>query len=167
MQAARILYSNYEYLLRFGVDVHIVFLPVKGSVMDTESLRVRIRKLRMERHLTQQDIADRIGVSLRTYSYMASGGRKLPYSRLVQIAEALGVTTNELLGGEDSVETEKLRRQLAESEARVRLLEEKLEDRDNLIAAQKSDLASKDMIIRMQERQLGETATEGSPADGK
>lgn len=127
------------------------------TAMDNEALRERIRQLRTERHLTQQEVADRIGVSLRTYSYMAGGKRKLSYSRLVLIAQALGVTVEELIGGGSQAdETEKLRRMLAESEARIRVLEEKLEDRESLIAAQKSDLASKDKIIRMQEKQLGD-----------
>lgn len=129
------------------------------TVMDSVALRARIRQLRVQKHLTQQDVADKIGISLRAYSYMASGRRKLPYSRIVQIAEALEVTVEDLFAGSggSTGEAERLRRMLAESEARVRMLEEKLEDRESLIAAQRSDLASKDKIIRMQEKQLGES----------
>lgn len=143
---------NTNVYCAFPFVPELYFYPCKPTVMDNEALRVRIRQLRTERRMTQQEVADRIGVSLRTYSYMAEGKRRLPYSRLVQIAEALGISVEELLGGKD-----KLRRMLAESEARIRMLEEKLEDREILIAAQRSDLASKDKIIRMQEKQLGES----------
>lgn len=148
---------NTNVYCAFPFVPELYFYPCKPTVMDNEALRVRIRQLRTERRMTQQEVADRIGVSLRTYSYMAEGKRRLPYSRLVQIAEALGISVEELLGGKDSGEADKLRRMLAESEARIRMLEEKLEDREILIAAQRSDLASKDKIIRMQEKQLGES----------
>lgn len=60
-----------------------------------------IRKLREERGLNQSDLADQSGVPQGTISKIERGQIQPTLSQLAKIAEALGVTTNELRGESD------------------------------------------------------------------
>jgi transcriptional regulator with XRE-family HTH domain len=64
----------------------------------------RIRALRTERGLSQEEVARRTGVSLGSYGDIERGVTTDPhYSTLLGIAHALGTTVAELVGEEPSV----------------------------------------------------------------
>ena len=59
----------------------------------------RVRELRKEAGLDQQQLADRASVSMQTISNLETGRlRDIKLSTISRLAEALGVTTNDLLG---------------------------------------------------------------------
>ncbi len=51
----------------------------------------------MERHMTQQHLADLVGVALRSYQCYEQGTRQPSFDTLVRLADILGVTTDYLL----------------------------------------------------------------------
>ena len=53
---------------------------------------------RLSQNLTAQQMADRIGVSLRAYRFYESCQREPTLETLVKIADVLNVTTDYLLG---------------------------------------------------------------------
>lgn len=55
-----------------------------------------IRKARKERGITQQELADRIGVNRATVSKYESGQISIPFSQVLAIAEALDITLYDL-----------------------------------------------------------------------
>lgn len=57
----------------------------------------RLREIRLRRHMTQQKMADAIGVALRTYQCYETGTREPSFSLLVRMADVLDVFTDELL----------------------------------------------------------------------
>lgn len=59
-----------------------------------------IRKLRESKGLTQEDLADRFGVTRSNYAYLEGRGNKLTVEQLEKIAVALGISVVELLTGE-------------------------------------------------------------------
>ena len=61
----------------------------------------RIRLMRMVRNLTQQDMADAIGVALRSYQCYETGTRTPSFDLLVHIADVLNVSTDFLLCRDD------------------------------------------------------------------
>lgn len=61
----------------------------------------RLRKMRMKRNLTQQNIADAINVALRSYQCYETGTRTPSYDLLVRIADTLDVSIDYLLGRDD------------------------------------------------------------------
>ena len=63
----------------------------------------RLKKYRQEKRLTQQDLADLLGVSNKTVSRWESDGGYPDVSVLVPLARALGVTVDDLLDGEKPV----------------------------------------------------------------
>lgn len=58
----------------------------------------RLRKMRMKRNLTQQNMADAINVALRSYQCYETGTRTPSYDLLVRIADTLDVSIDYLLG---------------------------------------------------------------------
>lgn len=58
----------------------------------------RLRAARHAAGFTQQDLADRIGVNRVEISMIENGSRELGILRLHRLAEALGVSSDSLLG---------------------------------------------------------------------
>lgn len=58
----------------------------------------RLKKIRTQRNFRQKDIAAVVGVSVSTYSLYETGSRTPSIHKLAQIAQALRVSTDELLG---------------------------------------------------------------------
>ncbi|MGM9617453.1 helix-turn-helix domain-containing protein [Butyricicoccus sp.] len=61
---------------------------------------VRLKILRKNKHLTQQQLADRLGVAKSVVSYYETGDRFPSYDVLIKIARTFHVTTDYLLGME-------------------------------------------------------------------
>ena len=58
----------------------------------------RLRELREDRDLTQQDIADVLGMKQQQYSNYERGVRDLPIEYLVTLCLFYGVSSNYILG---------------------------------------------------------------------
>lgn len=66
----------------------------------------RLKELRQEKGLTQQALADEMGVTKRTYIYWEKGDRQIKPEKAQQLADYFGVSVGYLLGySEDSVMT--------------------------------------------------------------
>ena len=61
----------------------------------------RLKDLRREHDLTQQELADQIGVHVMTISGYERGIRKPDFETLDKLADRLGASFNYLLGAED------------------------------------------------------------------
>ena len=69
-----------------------------------EELGRRVRELRRERGMTQHDLADASGVSLRFLGQIESGDGNVSLSRLAEVARGLSVSVVALLGGASPAE---------------------------------------------------------------
>jgi transcriptional regulator with XRE-family HTH domain len=58
----------------------------------------RLKKLRKEKGLTQQNMADMMGITMRNYQRYEHGGINVPATTLNFFADFFGVTTDYLLG---------------------------------------------------------------------
>ncbi len=68
-------------------------------------LSERLKQLRNERQLTQQNVADHLGVRLRTYQYYESDkdrSHRPDLENLVVLADFYGVTVDYLIGRTDT-----------------------------------------------------------------
>lgn len=63
-----------------------------------EDIGRRIRSRRQELKLTQQQFAQRAGISMSFYGHIERGTRKLSVDTLYKIVLALGCSADELLG---------------------------------------------------------------------
>jgi transcriptional regulator with XRE-family HTH domain len=62
-----------------------------------ELVRARLRALRVERGLSQEEVAERAGMAASTLSRLESGARRLALDHLAPLAGALGVEVGDLL----------------------------------------------------------------------
>lgn len=74
----------------------------------------RLKRIRQSRALTQQELGDQVGVSQRVVAYYESDDSQPPGALLVELARALEVTADELLG------MEQLREKVPVKKARIR-----------------------------------------------
>ena len=58
----------------------------------------RMRELRLERHLTQQDVAKYLGISQQVYSNYERGARSLSLPQFVDLCEFYNVSSDYMLG---------------------------------------------------------------------
>ena len=65
--------------------------------IDYDKIGQRIRTRRKAFHLTQEELAERVGISTIHMSHIETGNTKLGLSVLVNLANALSVQTDELL----------------------------------------------------------------------
>ena len=61
----------------------------------------RLREMRIKRGFTQQNMADKINVALRSYQHYEEGSRNPSFDLLILIADALNISTDYLLGRDD------------------------------------------------------------------
>jgi transcriptional regulator with XRE-family HTH domain len=80
---------------------------------DTITPSEKIRQLRLQKELSQENMADMLGLSTTAYGDMERGRTELSFSRLENIARLLDVSLPELLGFEAKTlsETEWLRQE--------------------------------------------------------
>lgn len=74
--------------------------------MNQEKIGKFIVELRKEKKLTQQELADKLGVTDRAVSHWENGRRLPDYSLLKDISTELSISINELLSGERLSEQE-------------------------------------------------------------
>lgn len=65
--------------------------------MDFEQVGANIQKQLDIRGLTQQSLADALGISKQVMSKIVNGGKAINVNEIAKIASVLGVTTDELL----------------------------------------------------------------------
>ena len=70
--------------------------------MDYYDIGQRIRALRRERKLSQEQLAEKVWISTTHMSHIENGSTELSLPVLVDLATALDVSANELLSGQSS-----------------------------------------------------------------
>jgi transcriptional regulator with XRE-family HTH domain len=72
--------------------------PTRGVTHHDQEYGRRIRAFRMQRDLSQSDLAEKLGISFQQVQKYEKGSNRITVSRLEQIAVALGTTPHELMG---------------------------------------------------------------------
>lgn len=70
--------------------------------MDNKSLAVRIIDLREKRNITQTELAKRMDLDKSSMSKIENGSRKVSSDELAKLSDIFGVTSDYLLGKEDT-----------------------------------------------------------------
>ncbi|GAB4018832.1 helix-turn-helix domain-containing protein [Spirosoma koreense] len=73
------------------------------SIQTTDKVSFRIKLIRLEKGISQTEVADTIGMERSNYNRMENRGEKLSFELIEKIAKALGVSLAELLNwGEEN-----------------------------------------------------------------
>lgn len=109
------------YSIPYAVGSFVLKLYMK-------SLGEKIRYYRNLRNWTQNDLADKLDMSLPAYSKMERDVTDVTYSRLQQVAKVFGITVAELVDFSDKSynDDSDLKRDLAEKEKEINLLQKKI-----------------------------------------
>ncbi|WP_273215638.1 helix-turn-helix domain-containing protein [Runella zeae] len=113
-----------------------------------------IRKLRESKHLTQQEVADKLQIERSNYARFEARGNKLTIEQLEKIAEALGVKITEILIDKPQNEEPTPKEQALLKE--VETLKKRVED---LESQNKTLQKSVDMVSKVFENAMGFIAT--------
>ncbi|AEE17288.1 helix-turn-helix domain-containing protein [Treponema brennaborense] len=71
-----------------------------GKEIDYAAIGRRIKKYRWESNISQEELADAVGVSTTHMSHIETGGTKLSLGVFVKIADALQISADLLLNGD-------------------------------------------------------------------
>lgn len=71
------------------------------DLIKEEFIPKRIRQMRLERNMTQQELADAIGVTKGYISRIENGNSAPPVGRLIELAQVLGIEMNAFFQAED------------------------------------------------------------------
>ncbi len=72
--------------------------------MDYIAFGRELRKLRLQKHLTQEKLAELVDLSVPYISHLERGTKKASLTVLVRLAESLGVTVDQLLSGNQATD---------------------------------------------------------------
>ena len=126
--------------------------------MDNTSIKNNIRNKRKERKFTQEEVANRLGISLTAYRDIEKGGTSIVNGNLIRIADLLETTTEELvLGYKPSqghdVLLEDVRNEYGN---RIEILEKRVRDLEKLVRSLEETVDTKNEIITMLRKILDE-----------
>ena len=82
--------------------------------MDYYTIGQKIRKFRKAQGLSQEELAEKIGISVTHMSHIETGNTKLSLPVFVDIAKILDVQTDDLLNDRDVISGAKANRELSE-----------------------------------------------------
>jgi len=81
----------------------LIHFPLWTDMSSTDqdffkAMGTRIANARKARELTQQGLAEQLGIAQQTYAQYETGIRRVPASMLPKLAQNLGLTLEELMG---------------------------------------------------------------------
>jgi transcriptional regulator with XRE-family HTH domain len=126
--------------------------------MDNTSIKKNIRTRRKARRYTQEEMADKMGMSLTAYRDLEKGETSIVNTNLLKIAMLLDTTSEELVLGYRPVQMEgpDLEDVREEYSGRVAILERRIADLEKLVLSLEETIATKNEIITMLKKSLGE-----------
>lgn len=125
--------------------------------MDNSTIKDNIRKRRKERKLTQEEMADRLDISLTAYRDLEKGHTNIVNANVIRIAELLETSTEELVLGYRPVQApgKLLEDMRSEYGNRLSVMERRIADLEKLVGSLEETIRSKNEIITMLKNSLG------------
>lgn len=126
--------------------------------MDNITIKDNIRRIRKARKLTQEEMALQLGISITAYRDLEKGSTAIINGNLLRIAELLDLPSEELVLGyrPSQADSTSLQEVHAEYSGRVATLERRIKDLEKLVASHEETISSKNEIILMLKKRLGE-----------
>ena len=128
------------------------------GIMDNSSIKENIRKTRKSRKITQEDMAEKLDISLTAYRDLEKGSTSILNANIIRIGELLETSTEELLLGYRPVQAsgKQVEEVRAEYSGRINVMERRIADLEKLVASLEETITSKNEIISMLKKKLGE-----------
>ena len=119
--------------------------------MDNSSIKDNIRKVRKARKITQEELADRLDISLTAYRDLEKGSTNIVNANVIRLAELLGTSTEELFLGYRPVQAPgKLLEDVgSEYGGKIESMERRIADLEKLVMSLEDTIATKNEIIAL------------------
>jgi transcriptional regulator with XRE-family HTH domain len=126
--------------------------------MDNASIKNNIRKIRTSHNITQEEMAYRLGISVTAYRDFEKGKTSSMNSNILKMASILDTPTEALVLGYIPSEAsgKKLEDVRKHYDSQVTVLERRISDLEKLVTSLEGQISSKDEIIKMLKKRLGE-----------
>ena len=127
------------------------FVPTNTMEMDNSSIKDNIRKVRKARKLTQEELADRLDISLTAYRDLEKGNTTIVNSNVIRLAELLDTTAEELVLGYRPVQApgKLLEDVRTEYNGKIETMERRISDLEKLVCTLEETIATKNEIIAL------------------
>lgn len=123
--------------------------------MDNNSIKDNIRNIRKGKGLTQEDMADRLGISLTAYRDLERGSTSIVNSNIYRIAEITGTSTEEIMLGYLPEQADSITDVRVEYGSKVETLMTRISDLEKIVASLEATIESKNEIIAMLKKNIG------------
>ncbi len=126
--------------------------------MDNNSIKKNIRQVRKSRKITQEEMAHKLGISLTAYRDLEKGNTSVMNGNVMKMADLLETSAEELILGYRPAQTEGFALEDIRQEYGMRItsLERRIVDLEKLLSSQEENIRSKNEIISMLKKRLGE-----------
>ena len=125
--------------------------------MDNSSIKENIRRCRRMCKMTQEELADIIGISLTSYRDLEKGPTAIINANIPKIADATGSTVEEILLGFRPMPSDgRLEEVQTEYGNRVSILQRRVADLERLVCSLEDAIACKNEIIAMLKKNIDE-----------
>lgn len=127
------------------------FAQTNIKEMDNSSIKDNIRKVRKARKLTQEELADRLDISLTAYRDLEKGSTNIVNSNVFRLAELLGTSTEELVLGYRPIQApgQLLEDIRTEYGGKIAAMERRIADLEKLVRSQEETIRTKNDIISL------------------
>ena len=129
----------------------------KQRKMDNSSIKENIRRARLMCKMTQEELADILGISLTAYRDLEKGPTAIINANITKIADATGSTVEEIMLGFRPMPSDgRLEEVQAEYGRHESILQTRISDLERLVCSLKDTIACKDEIITMLKKNIDE-----------
>ena len=126
--------------------------------MDNSTIKDNIRRMRKASRLTQEEMANKLDISLTAYRDLEKGSTNIVNANVMKIAQLLDTSTEELVLGYRPVQTpvKLLEDMRSEYGGRISTMERRITDLEKLVQTLEETIKTKNEIITMLKNSLDE-----------
>lgn len=126
--------------------------------MDNSTIKDNIRRMRKASRLTQEEMANKLDISLTAYRDLEKGSTNIVNANVIKIAQLLDTSTEELVLGYRPVQTpaKLLEDMRSEYGGRISTMERRITDLEKLVQTLEETIKTKNEIIIMLKNRLAE-----------
>ncbi len=126
--------------------------------MDNSTIKDNIRRMRKASRLTQEEMANKLDISLTAYRDLEKGSTNIVNANVMKIAQLLDTSTEELVLGYRPVQTpvKLLEDMRSEYGGRISAMQRRITDLEKLVESLQETINTKNEIITMLKNRLDE-----------
>ena len=124
--------------------------------MDNSTIKDNIRRMRKASRLTQEEMANKLDISLTAYRDLEKGSTNIVNANVMKIAQLLDTSTEELVLGYRPVQTpvKLLEDMRSEYGGRISAMQRRITDLEKLVESLQETINTKNEIITMLKKML-------------